>query len=89
MSENFQTAIVLLIVGMITIFVVLSLVVLSGNALIRLVNRYFPEHSPPKPAFPQSVSSPPITSNTLAAIVAAVDIHTGGKGKITSIEKKS
>ncbi|MEZ4773327.1 MAG: OadG family protein [Bacteroidia bacterium] len=88
MNENIQTAIVLLTVGMITIFVVLSLVVLSGNILIRLVNRYFPEHAPP----PQSASLPSagsaIPPNTLAAIVAAVDIVTGGKGKVSAVKKE-
>lgn len=87
MNENFQTAIVLLTVGMITIFVVLALVVLSGNILIRLVNRYFPQHAPPPQSIPFPSAGSPIPPNTLAAIVAAVDIVTAGKGKVSAVKK--
>ncbi len=76
-------ALTLLGSGMITIFVILSLVVLMGNALIRLVNRYTK-----MPITVESESNErAIQSETIAAIVAAVDLATQGKGKVVSVTK--
>ncbi len=92
MSESLGTAFLVLMVGMITVFVVLLLVVLSGQLLIRLVNRFLPAPSNDyglvarKAPF-QTVSSSSTSSSKIAALVAAVDIVTKGKGKITKIEK--
>lgn len=86
MSDEFSLALQLLGIGMGTVFLILSFVVLSGNALIRIVNKYLPEQSQPK-VQPQSGSAA-IPADTMAAIVAAVEMVTEGKGKITSIEKK-
>ena len=41
MSAELQTALLLLVVGMITVFIILSLVVLTGRTLIWVVNNYF------------------------------------------------
>ena len=76
-------AFTLLISGMITIFVVLSLVVLVGNLLINLANRWAPERPTP------SRDLPPASEPQLAAIVAAVEIMTKGKGKILEITKEN
>ena len=78
MSEEFATAITLLAIGMITVFVVLWLVVLTGNILIRLVNRFATE---------QVTSLSGLDSKKIAAITAAVDVLTEGRGKITKIDK--
>lgn len=88
MNEPLSTALIVLAVGMITVFVILSLVVFSGNIIIKIVNKYFPETS----INPSSVSKTPIIntdlgSSKMAAIVAAVDVITKGKGKINKIEK--
>ena len=79
---------------MITVFVILGLVVLTGDLLIRVVNRYFPAASIKSPLgrADQQVSNTSNTSamndkSTVAAIVAAVDIITAGKGNAASIEK--
>ncbi len=78
-------------VGMITVFLILGLVVLSGQGLIRVVNRFFPA---PVVAIPEKVPVAPIppspkTTNqaTLAAIVSSVDIITQGQGRVKSIKK--
>jgi len=76
-------ALTLLGSGMITIFVILSLVVLMGNGLIRLVNRFGNQPITTN----QDASDHSIQSETLAAIVAAVDLTTQGKGRVVSIEK--
>ena len=82
MSGEIGTALMLMGVGMITVFIVLLLVVLVGNSLIVLVNRYVPE------AIQRSSDSTPnISAEKIAAITAAVDIQTKGRGKITAIER--
>ncbi len=40
MNEEFNMAFSLLAVGMITVFIVLALVVATGNLLIRIVNKF-------------------------------------------------
>ncbi|MDR2815455.1 MAG: OadG family protein [Proteiniphilum sp.] len=87
--DNLNTALGLLVVGMVTVFIILCLVVVIGNLVIRLTNRFIPETVPAggksgdggsagKKAHPQK----------LAAIIAAVDVATQGKGSVESIEKK-
>lgn len=82
---NINEALSLLLVGMITVFIILGLVVVLGNLVIRLTNRFTPV---------SLQSQDPVSSHRrvhtkkLAAIVAAVDAITEGKGQITSIDKK-
>ncbi len=85
MESTLSNAFSILLIGMTTVILILGLVVVVGNILIRIINRYW--------ALPESVSkviekTGTIPSGTLAAIVAAVDTVTGGKGKITKIEKQ-
>jgi oxaloacetate decarboxylase gamma subunit len=76
-----------LLVGMITVFTVLALVVATGRALIWSVNRTTKElPSVKKGAIQKSKLQEEINAQKMAAIVAAVEIITNGKGKITSIE---
>ena len=90
MSENLQTALTVLAVGMTTVFTILSLVVLTGKVLINIVNRFVPA-----PVIATSKRSKTALSKKdqkqekekVAAIVAAVEALTGGQGKIVSIEK--
>lgn len=73
-------------IGMITVFIILSLVVLLGNLIIRFVNKYLPEEVSKKV---QTVASQTGDFNRkkVAAIVSAVKIVTEGKGHVTKIEK--
>jgi oxaloacetate decarboxylase gamma subunit len=75
MSEEISSALSLLLTGMVTVFVVLSLVVATGRLLIRISNRFYVE--------PTS----PVSGRKLAAITAAVEVVTEGKGTITKIEQ--
>jgi oxaloacetate decarboxylase gamma subunit len=85
--DNFELALQLLGIGMLTVFVILFLVVLIGNVIIKFVNRYLPEA--PKPVRKiAAATQAAISPSKMAAIVSAVQIVTGGRGKITSIEKK-
>ena len=71
---------------MITVFTILGLIVLFGNGLILLSNRYFPE--PAKNTVNKILSSTKeIDQKKLAAIVTAVDIISKGKGKVESVRR--
>ena len=83
MSESLSTALMLMGVGMITVFVVLSLVVMVGNGLTIFVNKFIPE--PAQIEFKKSAHS--IEPGKLAAMTAAVEIFTKSKGRITQIDK--
>ena len=85
MPNSLETAFLVLVVGMITVFVILGLVVISGKLLIKFVNTYLPkkERYSPKPSNVFSIgtsSQKVISDKKLAAIVAAVNIVTKGKG---------
>jgi len=83
--ENINEALVLLVVGMLTVLVVLCLVVAIGNLLIGLTNRFIPDDKKPGDSNPSGKLT---NTKTVAAIAAVVDVITQGKGKIDSIQKK-
>ncbi|MCB0661162.1 MAG: OadG family protein [Saprospiraceae bacterium] len=88
MENNIQSALILLVVGMLTVFLILTLVVVTGNVLIRLVNRFATEEVKAVKKKVAAGLQKQLNPKTLAAITAAVEIATGGKGKIVKIEKK-
>mgnify|MGYP003243037206 CR=1 FL=1 len=79
--ENLNTALLLMVVGMATVFAILLIVINLGKALIALVNKYAPEEVTPAKA------AAPVPGNILAAISAAVTVVTQGKGKVAKVEK--
>lgn len=83
--ENIETAILLMVVGMATVFVILLIVIYLGKLLITLVNKYAPEEVVPVKR-EASQGPAPVPGNILAAITAAVNVVTQGKGKITKVE---
>ncbi|MEZ4883729.1 MAG: OadG family transporter subunit [Chitinophagales bacterium] len=89
MPETLYSALTLLLIGMITVFIILFLVVVSGNVLIRLVNKYVPapiERS--KSYLPTNDKGTAIPSSKIAAIVAAVEMVSEGKAQVVKIERK-
>lgn len=83
--ENLETALLLMVVGMATVFAILLIVIYLGKLLISLVNKYAPKEQLPAK---QGAQSPvPIPRNIVAAITAAVNVVTQGKGKVAKIEK--
>ena len=82
MSEEIQLAVTLLLIGMITVFIILTLVVFGGKALIAIVNRF--GSSPEKIITPQTSDDEEIPVAILSAVVEHITI---GKGTITRIEK--
>ena len=71
--ENLNTALLLMVVGMTTVFAIL------------LVNKYAPEEVVPDKKGAQGPAA--IPGNILAAISAAVTVVTQGKGKVAKVEK--
>ena len=83
--ENLNIALLLMIVGMATVFAILLIVIYLGKGLIALVNKYAPEEvSSAKPAASGPAAIP---ANVMAAISAAVTVVTQGKGKVAKVEK--
>ncbi|GAB4413380.1 MAG: hypothetical protein OHK0039_20310 [Bacteroidia bacterium] len=73
---------------MVTIFAMLGLIVLSGQVLIRLVNRFAAPVQPPATRVAPPATSPAAVSPAqVAAITAAVATVTSGQAHITRIEK--
>lgn len=94
MSDNLSEALVILAVGMITVFVILALVVATGHFLIRIINKYSKDAEAVKtsrsiaiPANYHRSESAVIQKKQLAAIVAAVAAITDGKGKVERVER--
>lgn len=73
----------LIFTGMGTVFFILIMVVLLGNVIIRITNKYVPviEIKVVSESKPSEINPAKI-----AAIVSAVELVTGGKGKVSSIE---
>lgn len=89
MDESLHKAFLVLIVGMLTVFVILTLVVCTGWILILLVNKFAPLPIEQKKQSKNIVSSkkPYISKSKLAIIVAAVEAVAGPNANITDIEK--
>lgn len=83
--ENINEALSLLMVGMIMVFIILFLVVIIGNMVIQLTNRYIPVTEKPVNGGGAVKST---NSKKLAVIAAVVDLITQGEGRVDSIQKK-
>lgn len=91
--ENIETGLLLLVVGMATVFAILLLIIYLGKGLIALVNRFAPEEAITKKELSAKLQTAAraldgVSDQTTAAIVSAISIVTGGKGKVIKIEKK-
>ncbi|MCD8185591.1 MAG: OadG family protein [Rikenellaceae bacterium] len=81
--DNLNQALLLLGVGMGTVFLILLLVIFCSRGLIAVINRWFPEKS----AVPAVVQAAAIPAKTVAAITAAVHTACRGKARVVKIEK--
>lgn len=86
MNEAYNTALMLLLVGMITVFIILASVVFAGKLIILVVNKYFPEKLKHEINAKMQGS---ISGSKLSALIAAVDIITQGKGKINDVKREN
>ncbi len=81
--ENLGLGLMLMVVGLTTVFVILFIVIYLSQFLITVVNRLAPEEAPKKA--PVAVST--ADHGAMDAIKAAVEILTAGKGQVVKIEK--
>jgi oxaloacetate decarboxylase gamma subunit len=77
--------ITLMIVGMITVFSVLVIIIMLSNLLIKIVNRVAPEESEKTAKAITKVV--PIAPDVVEAINQAVAKITGGKGTVAEIKR--
>ena len=82
MTENFEIALQLLIVGMLSVFFILGIVTGLARVLIVFVNRFFP-----KIEDTLIKQNKPLEQKNIAVITAVVDSITQGKGVVRSIKK--
>lgn len=85
--ENIGLGLMLMAVGMITVFIILLIVINLSKLLIAVVNKVAPEEVITKKTAKASAPPVAIDPNTMAAIKGAVNVVTGGKGKVMKVEK--
>lgn len=85
--ENLGLALQLMVVGMITVFIILMIVIQLGKWLIQIVNKMASEEvASPKTQAAQSAKVA-VDAQTLSVIQAAVAQITGGTGSIKNVER--
>ena len=85
MEDTMYFGSMLMAVGMTTVFIILALVVLGGKLTILITNKFA---LAPEPAVIRTMSSTGgIEASKIAAITAAVETITQGKGHISEIKK--
>ena len=80
--ENIQLGLLLLVVGLTTVFIILFIVIFLGKGLIAFVNRFIPEE------IKSTQSENGVSERVKRIIAAAVSEATKGKGIVTIIEKR-
>ena len=81
-------ALQLMVVGMLTVFCILLIVIGLGTLLIKLVNKYAPEEAAAKQPVAKLMGAATQVDATVKAIIdATVSQITGGKGHATKITK--
>ncbi|MCQ2196377.1 MAG: OadG family protein [Bacteroidaceae bacterium] len=86
--ENLGIGIQLMIVGMLTVFCILLIVINLGKLLIKVVNAVAPEEQvAPKKAAAASAPAAAIDATTMAILEQTVSQLTGGKGHVASAKK--
>lgn len=93
--ENLGLGLILMVVGMMTVFCILLIVIYGSRGLISLINRIAPEEQRPAkagnasqqgPANAWNASQQGPDSRTISILEAAVAQLTGGRGHITNIK---
>ena len=82
-KEIILGGLMLMVVGMATVFVILLIVIYLSKYLITIVNKVAPEEAPRK----VPTVAPTTDAGAMDAIKVAVEILTAGKGQVIKIEK--
>jgi oxaloacetate decarboxylase gamma subunit len=88
--ENIGIALLLMVVGMTTVFIILLTVINLSKLLIYLVNKYAPEEESSLLLSRQTSNesqTAAVPGDVLTAITTAVKMVTSNKGKIVKVEK--
>lgn len=87
-TNDISGAIQLMVVGMLTVFCILIIVILLGSLLIKLVNKFAPEEVQAKKSVATANNAIQQVDATVKSVIdAAVSQITGGKGHVTKITK--
>lgn len=86
-TNDIYGALQLLVVGMVTVFLVLLIVIYLGKLLIWAVNKWAPEVTVAKKVASTVNTIESIDATTKAVIDATISQITGGKGHATQITK--
>lgn len=82
--EYMGLGITLMVIGMITVFAILLIVIYLSKLLITLINRIAPDETRPARRQPEAEAVSPVIMNVIAATVSRI---TGGKGAVRSVER--
>lgn len=85
-QSTFMEALKLLVIGMVTVFIILLIVINLGKLLISLVNKFAPAEETKKKVA-ASATAGNVDQNTMAIIKAAVSQLTNGKGNVTGVKR--
>ena len=77
----------LLIVGMLTVFAILLIVIFGGNLLIKFVNMVAPEEVASAKKKVATTATGVVDPSTMAILQEVVKQVTGGKGRLESAKK--
>lgn len=86
-TNDIYGALQLLVVGMVTVFAILLIVINLGKVLIWAVNKWAPEQTVAKNESPANKAIATIDNTTKAIIDATISQITGGKGRASKITK--
>lgn len=91
MTTDLQLALELLLLGMFTVFLVLSLVVLSARFLIFAVNRWSSTSLRSRSSTERILHTSPdgTPKEVIAVLTASVEVATQGQGRILRIERQT
>lgn len=84
-GEKFIEALLLMAIGMTTVFIVLLIIIFLGGLLIKTVNKFFPEEVKPVAKAVAAVQA--VDQNIQEAINKAIMAISGGKKQAQKIEK--
>ncbi len=86
--ENIETGLLLMVVGMATVFLILLIIIYISKGLIVAVNKYAPEEATANPKTKNTSTTPQQASSaTMPGPETAISVLTHGQGKVTRIEK--
>ena len=85
--ENFNEALMLMVVGMGTVFIMLLFIIYFSQLLIMIINKYIPVEVKAK-SLKTSRGTSGVSPKVIAAISTAVNVASSGTMRVAKIDKK-